>query len=834
VLNWLSRYGFVIQSRNRLRRRRRLLRPILDVGSGPYGIGFWTGEPFVGVDLNFEAAPHPANFALLADAAALPFADAAFEEVVLADLLEHVPPERRPAVLSEALRVAARRVYITFPTGEAARRADRIFADYHRRVFGTVPGWVSEHEAHPLPTPEEVAALLSPLKAGGQVKLKIVPGENARFHLLLTLADHLPAGFSKALSEGAKADLSDWLRVFRAAAVGTPYRVNFVVELSGRPEPLLKKLSAEPDLFAVLACPVCRCGLIPEPETLRCPRCRRAYRRGGQGVLWDLRPAAGMQAPAPRPIPTPAVPGAVRCPDGPAPRPFLSVVIATYNRPADLERCLDSLAAAAGGVRRRQFEVVVVDDGSDPAEAAENRRLAASYRRQLQLRFIRQAHRGPAAARNRGIRAARGHVLLFLNDDVTVPPESLKAHIEFHREHPELWVGMLGRVEWAPELGPAPIMDYVMGAGGHQFDFKKLAPGREVDFWHFYGTCLSVKRRFVLETGELFDPDFLALWDDIEWGYRLSARGLKVYYRPEAVVFHHHRVDTDYYVRRQRLAGRTAVVFARKHPELAPRLLGAGGAPAPDAAEAGVEALRAQAGLLERAVGENPELKPVLEDAYGRLLAAAYRQGAAEGLKECPVPSAGELIRRAENAVAAEAATRRPEAAFRLLKPLKYGPPEVRVLYRLAGVLAGRGPGELCLPPAPALYALRPRLARAPGPPAPALPAGTQPALGPGGPEADEYAWALYWLLKLGLFEEFERVFFLAGEFWPGDRERARALARIAARAGRWEAAAALLEELKTSGKAAEEDLELLSRAYIEFGLAEADGILQKVAHANA
>lgn len=1022
MLNWLSRYAFVIAG------RRRRSRPILDVGSGPYGVGFWTGEPFVGVDSNFEAAPHPTNFALLADAARLPFADAAFEEVVLADLLEHVPPQLRPAVLSEALRVAARRVYVTFPTGEAARWADRTFAEYHRRVFGTVPGWVNEHEAYPLPAPEEVAALLSPLAARGELKFRIVPGEGAPFHLLLTLVDHLPAGFSKALSEAAKSALPDWLRVFRAAG-GTPYRVNCVIELAGRPEPLLKRLSAEADLFGALVCPGCRRGLIPESEALRCPWCRRAYRRGAQGALWDLRPAgrdggrapevselagylgpefdpgifvnvaefekfaepvdfyrnshtclydltswdlSGAKAPGLRLIraltfpddpvldygcgigadglrlieqgfsrvsfadfdnpstrylkrrltargweapvydierdeiprhrlvyagdlrPPEHVPDAraflrrlegladivvgflldspdkkadtvypdyyrqarklirrvrrTRCVlfDGPyrvearpgqrlrcrlvawysKPRPFLSVIIATYNRPEDLARSLDSLARAA---RRKvaEVEVVVVDDGSDPEQAAGNERVVSRFRKALRLRFFRQAHRGPGAARNRGIRAARGHVLLFLNDDVTVPPETLKAHIDFHRGHPELWVGMLGRVEWAPEAAQraaAPIMDYVMGAGGHQFDFKNLVPGREVDFWHFYSTCISVKAAFVRKTGELFDPDFPALWDDIEWGYRLSARGLKVYYRPEAVVFHHHRVDTDYYVRRQRLAGRTAVVFARKHPELAERLLGAAAPPAPGE----VEALRAQVGLLEQAVGENPELKPVLESLYGRLLAAAYRDGAAEGLKERPVPSADGLIRRAEAALAA----RRPEAAFRLLKPLRYGPPEVRVLYRLAGALAGRRPeaGGLCLPPVRGLYALWGRLAQALRGAGPAA----GPALWADGPEAEEYAWALYWLLKLGLFDEFDKVFFLAGEVWPDDGERARALARVSARAGRWEAAAALLEELKAAGKAADEELRLLSRAYIECGLAEAQGILKEAAHGHA
>jgi hypothetical protein len=286
VLNWLSRYAFVIAG------RRRRSRPILDVGSGPYGVGFWTGEPFVGVDLTFEGPPHPLNFALRADAGALPFPDGAFESVILADLLEHVPPDRRPGVLEEALRVAARRVYITFPTGESARRADAAFGRWHRTVFGTVPPWVEEHGAFPLPEPGEVEALL---RRGAEalnlkVRLKRVPGENVLFHLILTVFDHLP-GVGREAVEAARSELKAWIRLCRQAAVGTPYRVNLMVELVGRPGPILKALAAEPDLFKVLACPACRRGLIPGPEALRCAYCGVAYVRNG--ALWDLRPVAG-------------------------------------------------------------------------------------------------------------------------------------------------------------------------------------------------------------------------------------------------------------------------------------------------------------------------------------------------------------------------------------------------------------------------------------------------------------------------------------------------------------------------------------------------------------
>ena len=67
----------------------------------------------------------------------------------------------------------------------------------------------------------------------------------------------------------------------------------------------------------------------------------------------------------------------------------------------------------------------------------------------------------------------------------------------------------------------------------------------------------------------LFDPDFTyPAYDDIELGYRLERQGMRLHYRPLAVTCHHHEMTPESFAARQRNAGRMAVVFARKHPEL--------------------------------------------------------------------------------------------------------------------------------------------------------------------------------------------------------------------------------------------------------------------------
>jgi glycosyltransferase involved in cell wall biosynthesis len=107
-------------------------------------------------------------------------------------------------------------------------------------------------------------------------------------------------------------------------------------------------------------------------------------------------------------------------PDITANAPYFSVVIPVYNDWGPLDRCLRALA---GQVNAPQFEVIIVDDGSDPPVGPSLR----AWNNHFLLTILHQPHSGIAAARNLGIQRAKGQILVFTDTDCEMRSDCLSA-----------------------------------------------------------------------------------------------------------------------------------------------------------------------------------------------------------------------------------------------------------------------------------------------------------------------------------------------------------------------------------------------------------------------
>jgi glycosyltransferase involved in cell wall biosynthesis len=229
--------------------------------------------------------------------------------------------------------------------------------------------------------------------------------------------------------------------------------------------------------------------------------------------------------------------------------PLFSVIIPTRGRPAQLAACLASLSAQE--FARKDFEVVVVDDGGVPPVDDH----VAPFRARLDLKVHAQANAGPAAARNRGASLARGRLLAFTDDDCLPDPRWLAALAARLAATPDALVGGRTFNALASNAYSATsqlIIDvvyehYNANEGGARF---------------FASNNFAARAELFREAGG-FDESFRCS-EDRDFCDRWLARGRGLVYAPEAVVGHAHALGARSLWRQHFGYGRGAYSFHRK------------------------------------------------------------------------------------------------------------------------------------------------------------------------------------------------------------------------------------------------------------------------------
>jgi GT2 family glycosyltransferase len=241
-------------------------------------------------------------------------------------------------------------------------------------------------------------------------------------------------------------------------------------------------------------------------------------------------------------------------------QPRVSVVIPNWNGIRLLRPCLDSLRRQT----YRDFEVIVVDNAScdDSVEALE--------REYPEVRVLAlDENIGYAGGCNAGIRAARGAILVMLNNDTEADPGWLQALVDGLARHPEA-----GSASSRLMIHSRPE---ILNAAGDLYQRNGLPDSRGV--WQPYGPPYDQEayvfgasggaaayRREMLDEVGLFEERFFMWCEDVDLAWRAQRAGYQCLYVPDAVVYHHLSATgggalSSYYVGRN-----TLWVLARHYP----------------------------------------------------------------------------------------------------------------------------------------------------------------------------------------------------------------------------------------------------------------------------
>jgi glycosyltransferase involved in cell wall biosynthesis len=190
------------------------------------------------------------------------------------------------------------------------------------------------------------------------------------------------------------------------------------------------------------------------------------------------------------------------------------VIIPTYNRAHCISDAIDSVLAQSF----RDFELIVVDDGSTD----ETPDIVGAYGDRIKL--IRQKNGGASAARNAGIRVARGEWIAFLDSDDIWEPDKLKIQTDDLCSNPNAVAHMVDTVICDVRPPPYPSLFELRGLR-EEFRQKpfRQRPLCDVLKAQFFTSCWMLQRS-TIEAAGCFDPT-LKIFEDLDLLTRVALEG---------------------------------------------------------------------------------------------------------------------------------------------------------------------------------------------------------------------------------------------------------------------------------------------------------------------
>ena len=210
--------------------------------------------------------------------------------------------------------------------------------------------------------------------------------------------------------------------------------------------------------------------------------------------------------------------------------PLVSIVLLNYNgsRFANLWSSLFTLDYPS-------YEIIFVDNGSSDSSLSSFERLAKSYPN-LATKTVRlEINVGYSKGNNIGLEHAFGEYVVLLSNDIAVSPDWLKNMIRYLDSAPKTAIAQSMMFSLSTRDQPDMMWNYINVLGfNHRFE-----PSGEVkEVFYSEGAVMFIRRSVLREVGELFDPDYFMLDEDIDLCWRVRLKGMNVVVVPDSIVYH--------------------------------------------------------------------------------------------------------------------------------------------------------------------------------------------------------------------------------------------------------------------------------------------------------
>jgi cellulose synthase/poly-beta-1,6-N-acetylglucosamine synthase-like glycosyltransferase len=226
----------------------------------------------------------------------------------------------------------------------------------------------------------------------------------------------------------------------------------------------------------------------------------------------------------------------------------VSVIVPVYNGEKVITNCLKALLNQ--NYPKNDYEIIVVDDGSTD-------NTVTVVKKFKKVKLIQQKHKGPAVARNLGVKHAKGSIVLFTDADCVPSKNWIKNMVEPFKD--KQVVGVAGTYR---TLNKESL---VARFAGYEIEerHEKMKNQATIDFIGTYSA--GYRKNIFLKFGG-FDESFpIASGEDPELSFRLSKAGLKMVFQPKAFVWHKHPDNLLKYLRQKFWRGYWRIFLYKKH-----------------------------------------------------------------------------------------------------------------------------------------------------------------------------------------------------------------------------------------------------------------------------